>query len=289
VLSEPDRDPKRLFKETPELIGIVNFKVADSIINACNWANRFRAFYPERFDQSRLGLLRAFPEWWDHLSLDIALFEHVAHFGFSRPSTMLSRPPFSDLLPGKNRDAVSRAAVKERETGKRVKCSLPSNLSFLLSKKELRNHIDAIIHDLAVDDIPEIRVNLDRKSLRSVALPRIFNEALIEALGTGEFGVVNGYLYRIGFKSRVRYCSNEYSCRIVENSLAPFEIVSNTGSKSSGATPSEAFEGCLGGHFDGDAYELFGIGVPVVRYWLQEALGDRRVVDYRTIKFEIRG
>jgi superfamily II DNA/RNA helicase len=198
VLSEPDRDPKRLFKETPELIGIVNFKVADRVINACNWASRFRAFYPEKFDPSRLDLLRPLPEWWDHIALDIPLFRHVSSFGFSRPSTLLSEPPFSDLVPAKNREAVSRAAAKERETGKRVKSNVPSNLSFLLSKKELRNHIDAIIHDLAIDDTPELRISLDRKALRGV-LPRIFNEALIEAIGTGEFGVVNGYLYRIGF------------------------------------------------------------------------------------------
>jgi hypothetical protein len=35
-----------------------------------------------------------------------------------------------------------------------------------------------------------------------------------------------------------------------------------------------------------DPYELFALGLPPVRYWLQKKLQDARVMGYKTIKFE---
>jgi hypothetical protein len=35
-----------------------------------------------------------------------------------------------------------------------------------------------------------------------------------------------------------------------------------------------------------DPYELFGIGLVTVRYWLQKGLGDQKVKDYNPITFQ---
>ena len=68
----------------------------------------------------------------------------------------------------------------------------------------------------------------------------------------------------------------------------PFQVKdSHTGREFTGKTPLEAFSQAFEEEIDTDTYKLFGIGIPVVRYWLQKALDGKRVSGYRPIQFEI--
>jgi hypothetical protein len=279
LLADPQGEPEDLFRDCPDLIGVMTVKRAESIVNSANWFRRFRSFFPARFTLDRD--LTPVPDWWDHAAFDLPLFEHLAKCGFARPCVLLAREPFFALVPEKLRSKVQNGAEKQS----RVKVKV-ENLALLLSKRDLKFHVDAIMNEMVAEVIPGIVITLKPQEMRPPDLPKIIGDVLIQSLGDGQFAAINGYLYRPGFYAKSRYNGKAYVCTISEDAFAPFEIANEDGSKFAGASPPEVWERVLPDGINQDAFELFAIGLPPVRFWLQKKLGNARVMGYKPIKFE---
>lgn len=291
LLDSKNRDPDFVFEESDqkEFRYFMTEKLADEIAISCQWFHKFHEFYPFEFEENRnkLSSIDPHPDWWKHSEYDPILFRHIDLYGFSRPYSLIAQPPFADLIPNALDDVYLLADGEEKNDHHRFDPPNVSPLEIIANKHKLMTHIDLIINDIRNEKLPLINLKINFSETK-FELPKIIKSCYLESIGDGDFRAIDGYLYRQGFSSRVKYNNNEYNCSIDNTSYMPFRVQdSRTGREYIGKTPLEAWNQALGREIDTDAYILFGIGIPSVRYWLQNQLGDKRVSGYRPIQFEV--
>lgn len=284
LLSSKTQDPETVFDDEKELIFMTK-TLANEIAVACKWFEAFRSFYPTQFNSDRLNTIDSHPDWWDH-SFDPILFEHINLFGFSRPYTLLSRSPFLRRLPSSSVDRVLQYAQYEDQNNHTTYQQPDLNpFELFVQKNELKKQIDLIINDLSNETIQQLSISIPKKQIAKFELPKILSNVYIMSLGNGDFCAIDGYLYRSGFECKVKHGGSEYKCLVTQTSYMPFQITQNQ-RKYTAETPLKAWEQVLD-KCDQNPFDLFGLGLPWVRYFYQQQLNGKRVSGYRSINFDI--
>lgn len=283
-------------EELPEgspLHEVLNFDTANEIYDLSHWFTRFRHFFTEELrtiqdlDQ-KIAKLKAIPQWWRHEALDMKFFEHVYRYGTARPCTLLSNPPFIDLVPESDRQLVATSAAEEAQKHIPVEIETAPKLSVFIYEEEVRSCIDELITNLIVADRGLVTVVLETRVPEKPQLPYASGPTIVESLGSTEMYVIDGFLYTYDFQSRVKLDQGTFVCRIQKNNLHPFVISCPENRVVAKASPVEAWEEAVGLPSDVDPYVLFGIGLPVVRFWLQAIRkhNNKAVSGYIDIVFE---
>jgi hypothetical protein len=289
---ERQGDPEELLRDAPEFVGVLTVKWASAIITSRMFFSELRQFLRDKYDERLLRQLKSVPPWWRHEEYDPALFRHLAKFGFARPCVMLAETPFLELVPDKAKRQVQERAAKSMGKCRRLKIDKQwiresTPLELLCSKRRMQDHVKGIVSDLTVELAPAIRLEIEEKYMRPLNLPRILDQSIVESLGSGKFGAVNNYLYRVGFRARYRLANKIYTCKVVDDLMEPFEILTEQNMRFGGASPPEAWaEALRDENLPADPYEMFGIGLIPIRYWMQKGLGDEKVYSHRPIRFE---
>ena len=286
LLSSKNRNPDIVFEDQRELKWI-NEQIADKILTTVKWFQKFHNFYSNIYNSSKLADLTPNPKWWRHENYDPIIFDHVDKYGFSRMFSLITKPEFIIHLNTESQRLAREIAKEEQTQNKTHNANLSDadEIKFLYKKVELMKFIDIIVDDMQ-EEPPQVVVVVDPSELK-FELPKILGNSFIESLGEGEFRAIDGYLYRQGFLIQVKYQNSTYKCSITNSGYTPFSVTTPNGREFSGNTPLDAWSKALDGKVPtSNPFELFGIGLPSVRYWMQKELGDKRVSDYRTITFE---
>ncbi|KAH0795145.1 Type III restriction enzyme, res subunit family protein [Histomonas meleagridis] len=289
LLSSQDFNPTVVFYEKPEF-SFMTYSIANSIINAKKWFDRFNEFFENEFEKVDFKSLQSQTDWWNHYEMDPILFQHIYKFGFSKPCTLVIQQPFLHLIPEEEIEQYQIGSEKEINENIKGKINnVNPRLAIFFSKKQLMAQIDSIISYIIESKIPSPKIQLKSKYFQDIILPFTIKDTIIEALGTGEFFSIFGYLCQIGFRSRIKYENKTYYCRVIDNILFPFEVqMHGEQLKGRGDTPKMAIEKAIGGELPPEInpFELFGIGCPPIRFWLQKNLGIKKVTGYKSIEFE---
>ena len=269
---------------------LFDFEAANDIYSRCQWFTKFRDFFTNGLTQikdldKKIASLKPNPQWWHHETLDMKFFDHVYRYGTSRPSTLLSQSPFLEFVPDKDRPLVQKSAEKESTQHIPIEVDTARRLSIFIDDEEVRAEIDEIITNLIVADVGRKTIVLEERVPEKPHLPYSHGPTVVESLGSSDMHVVNGYLYCSDFQARVQLDGTSYTCRIQHNSLRPFVITSQGTDPIARASPAEAWE-AVTSLKDTDPYELFGIGIPAVRYWFQAMPEHKSVSGYIDINFE---
>ncbi|OHT03566.1 hypothetical protein TRFO_29068 [Tritrichomonas foetus] len=293
LLKSTTRDPETVFESSEKELYFMNEKIAENMVIMMKWFDQFRSFYYHSFNEQKLSSLMVPPnlDWWDHAKYDPIIFQHIEMYGFSRPFSLAYKPEFRAHIPPASLSRVQEI-IENENNYHRVTNDLPDmgQLEVLVKRFELMKFIDLVIDDLNDKNYSQNTVVVvDPKELK-FELPRILGKSYLESLGDKDFNSVNGYLFRPGFSMKVKYNDSNYHCKVTDSLYSPFVISTSNGREYVGDTPrkvwEQIFDGKLPENFD--PYELFGIGHPLVRYWMQDKLGDQRVKGYRKLKFEMK-
>lgn len=287
LLRSSSRDPSIEFKDAA-FKETLKYELADQIMDTIRWMSTFRKFYVNKFPnvKSKLSTLKSKHDFWKHEDFDPVLFDHLNLYGFSQPSNLLIKQPFFSAIPDKFKNLVKECANSEKADNQPVDFTDFEPLAFISSPEKLRAEVQSIMHDLTFDKTEQIVIQINKKKTQSLNLPMIIDEIMIESLGTGKFSCTNGYLYRTGFRAHLHYGSRKFITYITDSNYAPFEVEYN-GEKTNGPSIPELWQTIFGDEkFEGDPYMKFGIGIPLVRFWMQKQLGSQKLLDYKMIIFE---
>jgi len=257
------------------------------LLESRKWFNKFRKFmreqYPEKKKRlSSIRITKDDPSFWQYSLYEPPLLEHVNTKGFLFLDTLLLQPPYESHLSLKEKDSIHNEKGSVR---------LPNGISsfaFFQDFESIQRHIDRVTHELLYEGKPREVLEIASSIMKHCNLPIVQNEngrqIMIESLGNGEFFAVDGYLCRVGFRSRFKNEQKVYSCSIIDDDDGRF-LINFADENYQAQSPEGAWK-----HFGitEDARMCFGISLPQIRYWLQQQLGNKFISGYEPLDFKAK-
>jgi len=230
-----------------------------------DWFKRLRTFsttiLPHCSVDSLTEPLSFVPSFWKKGEHDIELIKHVCKFGFASMDTLLTKnKSFIEYISEDDIDLIEQLRVYHTKHGshKRFK----GELVFFFDEDSIIARITEFVETTGGWKCPRY-IDIPEKNSFSIQLPFVYGNSVIESLGDGEFGCINGYLYRIGLTLTARYRNIAYKCNV--KSIGMFEIRKTDKIVFTAETPEELWKQ-VDPDFDEDSLSLFGLTNHQVQY-----------------------
>ncbi|OHT03259.1 Type III restriction enzyme, res subunit family protein [Tritrichomonas foetus] len=253
-------------QHTENIAPLLSYQTAKRLCDNTNWLQRLR----DSLEASPISAetlenvtppSTSHPAWWKSSVHDLFLLNHLNDYGFHEISSLvLDNDNFYSHLNETEIEYINTIAERKRKHGfiRQAK----GVLGFLFQEDALISWIEELMQQIGGWSTPPY-IDIPEKFRNGVILPAAYGSESIESLGDGETLILDGILYKIGFRARVLHKNIGYRCSILDKNL--FEIWKSDRAKWTGENPYDVWTQ-VDKQFATNALVAFGLDCPFVQY-----------------------